>query len=73
MADVAPFMPHAQQLRFIFVEQHEIAKTSVTAIDWGLFDLDWNMGSLQAKIESLVDAGNETYITAAVGGIWHWI
>ena len=65
-------MPHDRQLRFIFVEQHEIATTSVKAIDWGLFDLDWTIGSLQASILDLVESGSSVYVGVTLSPIWRW-
>ena len=65
-------MPHNRQLRFIFVEQHEIAKTSVKDIDWGLFDLDWTIESLQSSILDLVEKGSSVYIGVTLSPIWRW-
>ena len=72
MAAADPFMPHDRQLRFIFAEQYAISKTAVTDIDWGLFDLDWTIESLQASILQLVESGSSVYIGVTLSPIWRW-
>ena len=72
MADADPFMPHDRQLRFIFVEQYQISQTAIIDIDWGLFDLDWTMESLQALVLQLVESGKSVYIGVTLSPIWRW-